>query len=110
MQVAYVIQLAVDAVQESRPAAKKVIIQSDNSSGFDSQEFIPFIFNMNTRLYDEKMLCRADGYSMKQIKGKHDWILTIHFSIKKLNRMWRMTMIYSLKIISGPVASNHGNL
>ena len=28
------------------------------------------------------MLCWADGYSQKQRQEKHNWILTIHFSIK----------------------------
>ena len=27
-------------------------------------------------------MCRADGYSQKHRKEKHDWILTIHLSIK----------------------------
>ena len=48
VQVAAVIQLAVDKVQDRRPAAKKVIIKSDNASGFASQQLIPLIFNMNT--------------------------------------------------------------
>ena len=53
VQVAAVIQLDVDTVQYHYPAEKKVIIQSDNASGFYSQELIPFIFNTNTRLDDE---------------------------------------------------------
>ena len=53
MQVAAVIQLAVDAFQDRHPAAKKVVIQPDNESGFASQELIPLIFNMNTILDDE---------------------------------------------------------
>ena len=36
---------------------------------------------MNTRLHDEKMVW-ADVYSHKHRQLKHDWILTIHFSIK----------------------------
>ena len=48
------IQLAVDTVQDRHTAAKKVVIQSDNTSGFYSQELVFFIFNMNTRLDDEK--------------------------------------------------------
>ena len=51
--MAAVIQLAVDTVQYRHPAAKKVIIQSYNASGFASQELIPFIFNINTRLDDK---------------------------------------------------------
>ena len=54
MQVVAVIHLAVGTVHDRHPAAKKFIIQSDNASGFASQELIPFIFNMNTRLDDEK--------------------------------------------------------
>ena len=54
LQVSAVIQLAVDTVQDRHPASKKFIIQSDNASGFSSQELIPFIFDMNTRLDDEK--------------------------------------------------------
>ena len=57
VQVASAIQLAVDTVQDRHPDAKKIIIQSDNKTDFASQELIPFIFNMNTRLDDEKMLC-----------------------------------------------------
>ena len=37
---------------------------------------------MNTRLHGEKMLFWADGYSQKHRQEKHDWLLTIHFSIK----------------------------
>ena len=58
MQVADVIKLAVDTVQDYHPTAKKFISQSDNASGFSSQELIPFIFNMNTRLDDEKTISR----------------------------------------------------
>ena len=54
VQVVAVIQLAVYTVQDRHPDAKKVIIQSDNASGFPSQEIIPLIFNVNTRFYDEK--------------------------------------------------------
>ena len=57
VQVAAVIQLVVGKVQNRHPSAKKFIIQSDNASGFASQEIILFIFNMNTRLDDEKLLC-----------------------------------------------------
>ena len=52
--MAAVIHLAVDTVQYCHTVTKKVIIQSDNASGFASQELIPFIFNMNNRLYDGK--------------------------------------------------------
>ena len=37
---------------------------------------------MSIRLGDEKNLFYADGYSLKNRHEKHDWILTIHFSIK----------------------------
>ena len=57
VQVAAVIQLPVDTVQYRYTAAENVIIQSDNARGFASQEVIQFIFNMNTRLDNEKMLC-----------------------------------------------------
>ena len=51
------IHLAVDTVKDRHPAAKKVTIQSDNASGFASQELISFVFNMNSRLDDKKILC-----------------------------------------------------
>ena len=50
-QVVAVIQLYVDTVQELHPAANKIMIYSDNSSGFAPHELIPFVFNMNTRLH-----------------------------------------------------------
>ena len=56
VQVSAVIKFAVDTVQDRHPAAKKVIIQSDNSSGFASQEIFPFVFNINTRLENIKKL------------------------------------------------------
>ena len=56
MQVSDLVQLAVHILQDCHPVAKKVIIQSDNSSGFDSQELILLVFNMNTGLRDEKNL------------------------------------------------------
>ena len=52
VQVAAVIHLDVDKLQYHHPAAKEIIIQSDNASGFASQEIIPFIFNINTTLED----------------------------------------------------------
>ena len=55
MNVASVIQLDVDSVPDRHPAAKKVIIQSDNASDFPSEEIVPFIFYMNTRLDDENI-------------------------------------------------------
>ena len=57
VQVVAVIQLAVDTVKDRHTVTKKVVIQSDNASGFASQELIPLIFNINTRLDNEKMLC-----------------------------------------------------
>ena len=54
VQVAAVIQLAVDTVQYHYPSEKKVIINSDNAIGFSSQELILFVFNMSIRLDDEK--------------------------------------------------------
>ena len=54
VQVKALIQLTVDTLQDRHTAAKKFIIQSDNASGFASQELIPFIFSINTRLDDEK--------------------------------------------------------
>ena len=42
--MAVVIQLVVDTVQDRHPASKKVIIHSDNVTGFASQELIPFFF------------------------------------------------------------------
>ena len=80
--MAAVIQLAVDTVQDRHPAAKKFIIQSDNASGFSSQELIPFIFNMNTRIDDEKTLCLADGYSQKHRQEKH-YLYTHYYFLNK---------------------------
>ena len=57
VKVAAVIQLAVDTLQYCHPSTKNVILQSDNIIVFAPQELIPLIFNMNTRLDDEKMLC-----------------------------------------------------
>ena len=54
MRVVDVIQLDVETVQYRHPAEKKIITQSENASGFASQELIPFVFNMNTRLYNGK--------------------------------------------------------
>ena len=62
VQVAAVIQLDVDTVQYHYPAEKKVIIQSDNASGFYSQELTPFVFNMNTRLDEENCFFLVDEY------------------------------------------------
>ena len=56
-----VIQLAVDEVQDFHSAAKNVIIHPDNTSGFALQELTMVVFNMNTRLDDEKMLFWEDG-------------------------------------------------
>ena len=82
VQVEALIQLDFVTVQDLHPAGKNVIIQSYNASGFASQESIPFIFNINTRLDDENMLFWEDGYLQKYIQGKQYWILTIHSSIK----------------------------
>ena len=60
VQVAAAIQLAFQTVQDLHPAAKKIIIQSDNASGFASQELIPFTFNMNIRLHYEKSFEQMD--------------------------------------------------
>ena len=57
VQVEAVIQLTVDTLQDHHTAAKKFIIQSDNASGFASQELIQFIFSINNRLDDEKKCC-----------------------------------------------------
>ena len=54
MQVEAVNQLSVDTVQYCHPATKNIIFQSDNASGFASQELMPFIFNMDTILDGEK--------------------------------------------------------
>ena len=53
MQVAAVIQLSDKKVQDLHTAAKNIIFQSDNASGFYSQELTPFIFNMNNSIHDE---------------------------------------------------------
>ena len=49
-------KLAVDTLEDRHSTAKKVIVQSDNASGFFSQEIILFILNMNTRLDDDLFL------------------------------------------------------
>ena len=74
MLVEDVIKLAVDTVQEHHPATKKFIIQSDNASGFSSQELIPFILNMNTRLDDENsvVLSRWIFTEAQTVKTKLD--------------------------------------
>ena len=79
VQVAYIIQLALDTVQYQNPATKKVTIHSNNASSCVSQELILFVFNMRTRLDDGKMLFWVDGYSKKHRQVKNDWILTINF-------------------------------
>ena len=71
MQVAALIQLDVDTVQDYHSDTKKFIIQSYNASGSASQELIQFIFNMNTRPDDEIFLCWEDGYSQNHRQGKH---------------------------------------
>ena len=99
VQVSAVIKFAVDTVQDRHPAAKKVIIQSDNSSGFASQELITFILNMNTRLDDEKNVVLRIWIFTKAQTGKT--LLDNHYSFinKNFKYMWRMTMKYSLKMI-----------
>ena len=54
VQVTDEIRFGVYIVQYHHPDSKKVIIQSYSASGFVSQELILFIFNMKTRLDDEK--------------------------------------------------------
>ena len=54
VHIAAAIQLAVDTVRYRHTSAKNIIIHTDNASGFASQELIPFVFNMNTRLYNGK--------------------------------------------------------
>ena len=97
--MADVIQLAVDTVQDRHPASKKVIIQSDNASGFSSQELIPFILNMNTILYDEENAVLIILVFTKAHTGKT--LLDNHYSFidKNSKHLWRMTMKYSLKMI-----------
>ena len=56
VHVKAVIKLAVDTMQDRHTAAKKVIIQSDNASGFSSQESILFIFNITLDLVMKIML------------------------------------------------------
>ena len=99
LQVAAVIQLVVDIVQDRHPVAENVIIQLDNASGSASQELILFIFNINTILDDEKMLRWADEYSHNYRQEKHDWVLTNNFSIIQSKHIWRMKMICSLRMI-----------
>ena len=54
VKVAAVIKLSVETVQNCHSAAKMVIIQSYNTSGFALQKLILFIFNMKNRLDDEQ--------------------------------------------------------
>ena len=54
MQIAAIVKLLVQTVQYHHLASKKVIIHSDNASGFASQELTTFIFNMKTRLRTDK--------------------------------------------------------
>ena len=54
VQVGAVMQLDIYIMQYCHPSPQNAIIQSDNTISFASQELIPFIFNMNTRLDDEK--------------------------------------------------------
>ena len=78
VQVAVVIQLAVDIVQDRHLATKKFIIQSDNASGFASQELIPFIFNIKTRLDDLKNVVLSIWIFTGAHTGKYYWIFTIN--------------------------------
>ena len=76
MQVSAVIQLAVNTIKDCHNAAKKVIIKSDNSSAFASQELIPCVFNLNTRLHDGNI----DFYQI-DIHRNTDWKNMIGYSL-----------------------------
>ena len=78
MQVAAVVQLAAHTLQDRYPTAKKVVIQSYNAIGFSSQEIIPLIFNMNTRLRDEKNRMLIRWISTEAYTGKTQ--LDTHYS------------------------------
>ena len=54
VHISATIQLAVNTVQVFNHASNNIIIHSENACGFASQELIPLIFNMNTRLHGEK--------------------------------------------------------
>ena len=78
VQVATLIHLAVDIVQYQHPSAKKVIIQSNNESCFASQELIPFIFDTNTRLDDEKYF--VSGRWIFTLAKKQKTLFDTHYS------------------------------
>ena len=73
VQVAAVIQLAVEIVQDHHPAAKKIMIQSDNSS----------VFNMNTRLHNEEKLVLSRWVFTEAQTGKTR--LDTHYSFLNKN-------------------------
>ena len=99
LQGVYVIQLSVGTVQDRHPAAKNVIIQSDNASGFASRELIPFIFNMNTILGDEKNVVLSRWIFSEAKTGKTRSDTHYSFLNKHFKHMSRMTIKYSLKMI-----------
>ena len=79
MLVEDVIKLAVDTVQEHHPATKKFIIQSDNASGFASQESIQLILNMNTRLdYEKNCVEQMDIHRNTDRENMIGCLLLIH--------------------------------
>ena len=48
IQVGAIIQLASRIIDDNGLDIKKIILQSDNASGFSSSNLIPFIDNMNS--------------------------------------------------------------
>ena len=78
---------------------KNFTIQSDNASNFASQELIPFVFSMNTKLDDGRKIVFRRWIFTEAQTGKTR--LDTHYSFlnKNFNHMWRMKMIYSLKVI-----------
>lgn len=76
--MAAVVQLAVKTIQKRHPGGKQVVLQSDNASGFASQELIPFIFNMNKQLGEQnKPVFTKWIYTEAQTGKSH---LKTHFS------------------------------
>ena len=80
VQMEDIIQLTVDTVQDCHPAAKNVIIQSDIASDFTSQYFILFIFNMNTRLDDEKHYCVEQMYIHRSTNRENTIVYSLFIS------------------------------
>ena len=49
VQVASIVNLILERINEFRPNIREVCLQSDNASCFASQDFIPYIYSLNRR-------------------------------------------------------------